>query len=195
MGVQCKHRTAIAIVLIRRHALACAQADTHVHGWRMAVKPPLASATCAEVLCARCVAAACAAGFVPPSNPHDTVQLFSSITEALEHLWQQDVAQVRGATQGAGATGSLAAVLLEAAHELWPQNPTVMQQQQSTQRQAPGACMLALMCGASCSMCSSHVPHDPVHEVAAGCNGCAALPPRRCCACGPALVAAGQVWR
>ncbi|KAF6264965.1 hypothetical protein COO60DRAFT_1634018 [Scenedesmus sp. NREL 46B-D3] len=32
-------------------------------------------------------------GFVPPSNPHDTVQLFSSITEALEHLWQQDVAQ------------------------------------------------------------------------------------------------------
>jgi hypothetical protein len=40
-------------------------------------------------------AAACAAGFVPPSNPHDTVQLFSSITEALEHLWQQDIAQVR----------------------------------------------------------------------------------------------------
>jgi hypothetical protein len=34
------------------------------------------------------------AGFVPPSNPHDTVQLFSSITEALEHLWQQDSSQV-----------------------------------------------------------------------------------------------------
>jgi hypothetical protein len=33
-------------------------------------------------------------GFVPPSNPHDTVQLFSGLNEALEHLWQQDLAQV-----------------------------------------------------------------------------------------------------
>ncbi|WIA11509.1 hypothetical protein OEZ85_011622 [Tetradesmus obliquus] len=36
-------------------------------------------------------------GFVPPSNPHDTVQLFSSITEALEHLWQQDIRQGQAA--------------------------------------------------------------------------------------------------
>lgn len=33
-------------------------------------------------------------GFVPASNPHDTVQLFGGLTEALEHLWQQDLAQV-----------------------------------------------------------------------------------------------------
>jgi hypothetical protein len=33
-------------------------------------------------------------GFVPPSNSHDTVQLFSGLNEALEHLWQQDLAQV-----------------------------------------------------------------------------------------------------
>lgn len=35
-------------------------------------------------------------GFVPPSNPHDTVQLFGGLSEALEHLWQQQLAQVRG---------------------------------------------------------------------------------------------------
>lgn len=34
-------------------------------------------------------------GFVPASNPHDTVQLFGGLTEALEQLWQQDLAQVR----------------------------------------------------------------------------------------------------
>lgn len=33
-------------------------------------------------------------GFVPPSNPHDTVQLFGGLIEALEHLWQQELSQV-----------------------------------------------------------------------------------------------------
>lgn len=32
--------------------------------------------------------------FVPPSNPHDTVQLFGGLIEALEHLWQQELSQV-----------------------------------------------------------------------------------------------------
>jgi hypothetical protein len=35
-------------------------------------------------------------GFVPPSNPHDTVQLFGGLSEALEHLWQQELSQVCG---------------------------------------------------------------------------------------------------
>lgn len=34
-------------------------------------------------------------GFVPASNPHDSMQLFSNITEALEYLWWKDLAQVR----------------------------------------------------------------------------------------------------
>jgi hypothetical protein len=34
-------------------------------------------------------------GFVPPSNPHDTVQLFDGLSEALEHFWQQELSQVR----------------------------------------------------------------------------------------------------
>ena len=33
-------------------------------------------------------------GFVPDSNPHDSVRLFGNISEALEHLWWQDKAQV-----------------------------------------------------------------------------------------------------
>jgi hypothetical protein len=33
-------------------------------------------------------------GFVPPSNPHDTVQLFGDLSEALEHLWTQELAMV-----------------------------------------------------------------------------------------------------
>lgn len=33
-------------------------------------------------------------GFVPPSNPHDTVQLFGGLSEVLEHLWQQELSQV-----------------------------------------------------------------------------------------------------
>eukprot|EP00878_Enallax_costatus_P034695 GHUV01038494.1.p1 GENE.GHUV01038494.1~~GHUV01038494.1.p1 ORF type:complete len:140 (-),score=24.57 GHUV01038494.1:428-847(-) len=35
-------------------------------------------------------------GFVPDSNPHDGVKLFGNISEALEHLWWQDQAQVSG---------------------------------------------------------------------------------------------------
>lgn len=34
-------------------------------------------------------------GFVPASNPHDTVQLFGGLSEALEHFWEQELSQVR----------------------------------------------------------------------------------------------------
>jgi hypothetical protein len=44
-------------------------------------------------------------GFVPPSNPHDTVQLLGGLSEALEHLWQQDLAKV--------GVGACCAVLVE----------------------------------------------------------------------------------
>lgn len=33
-------------------------------------------------------------GFVPDSNPHDSVQLFGNVSEALEHLWWQEKAMV-----------------------------------------------------------------------------------------------------
>lgn len=33
-------------------------------------------------------------GFVPSSNPHDSVELFKNITEALEHLWWMGMSQV-----------------------------------------------------------------------------------------------------
>lgn len=48
-------------------------------------------------------------GFVPASNPHDTVTLFGGLSAALEHLWQQDLALVSETRQVKSLSGCLRA--------------------------------------------------------------------------------------